>query len=159
MIRFTAGFGVILLAIVSIDAIGEQREIIRILPAILWRWILLIVVAPSFIVFFAALVVNLFRPLQMFKRKVVGLFGPMRFGFLLGLIVALLIPFALVGLGRWISEAFIPALVTAVVSIPMLTLVARRCLPGYCVRCGYDIRCSLDADRCPECGTRPMGAY
>lgn len=25
--------------------------------------------------------------------------------------------------------------------------------PGHCIGCGYDLRCSLDTGRCPECGS------
>lgn len=24
--------------------------------------------------------------------------------------------------------------------------------PGHCIHCGYDLRCSLNTGRCPECG-------
>ncbi len=118
-----------------------------------------LLIAPILVIAGLVGMVHQIRPLRMFQPKATGTFGPMRFGFLLGLVVAVLIPFALVGLIRWVDEAFIPALVTAVVSIPAFTLVARRCMPGYCARCGYDIRCSLEANRCPECGAVPMGSY
>ncbi len=157
MFRFVIGFTSLFFAIVIFEMLGSQSRIVQMFPKLLWRWVLLVVIAPSFSVMAIAIMAHHLRPMRMFQPKATGTLGPMQFGLILGLIVAVLIPFALVWLVRWVDEAFIPALVTGVVSIPALTLVARRCVPGYCVRCGYDIRCSLDSNRCPECGAIPMG--
>ena len=157
MLRFGIGFGSVFAAIILLEVIQSQTPFVRNFPDRLLLRIVLVVCAPTLVALATAVITRQFRSLRMFQQKAAGLFGPMRFGLILGLVVAVLIPFALIGLGRWINEAFIPALVAGVVSIPALTMVARRCLPGYCVRCGYDIRGSLDANRCPECGAVPMG--
>ena len=33
-----------------------------------------------------------------------------------------------------------------------LMVFSRRCRPGHCLTCGYDVRVSLNFGRCPECG-------
>jgi uncharacterized protein YacL len=156
MLRFGIGFGLVFTTIILLEVLQPQTRFVR-NPERLPLRIVLVVFAPTLVALAAAVITSQFRPLRILQRKATGMFGPMRFGLILGLVVAVIIPFALVGLGRWVNEAYIPALVTAVVSIPAFTLVAPRCIPGYCARCGYDIRCSLEANRCPECGAVLMG--
>lgn len=52
-----------------------------------------------------------------------------------------------------IVPAVVPAVLTAFGNLRYQRDFERRAR-GWCVGCGYDLRGSLDSERCPECGRR-----
>lgn len=55
-----------------------------------------------------------------------------------------------------VPDAVVPAAVSFPPALFAVWFMPRR-RPGHCIRCGYDIRYSLDSGRCPECSERLGG--
>ncbi|MCA9256870.1 MAG: hypothetical protein KDA33_14575 [Phycisphaerales bacterium] len=104
-----------------------------------------------------AILLNYRRPKRVLSRGTKTALRPVWAGVAISVLTILIaIPVVVFG------SAYAPDwALLSVSSIPPALLVLLLCKsirPGRCLACGFDVRASLDAGRCPECG-RPIMAH
>jgi len=160
MRAFAVGYGVILAALcawnlyfdiwptVSSDGpVWNLKESLR-LP-------LVIVAVPTLAALATATFIHRWRPRKIFdpaaKRPIAAfLLGAASAA---GALVVLPLAIALGKLDDMLGDALLMALCSAWATLIVLLALTRRRHAGLCIACDYDIRGSLSAGRCPECGT------
>lgn len=153
---FLTGFLFVQLALITADGL---LRVSNKLPATdqLPRLLMLLCVFPTLAAGLTAAAVHRHRPRRIFDFARRNPRAPFARGLLAGLlaIVVAALPIAVVESTSF--DAAILAASGAVSSLLVITLLARRRIPGRCIACDYDLRGSHDTGRCPECGTSPDG--
>jgi 4-hydroxybenzoate polyprenyltransferase len=94
-------------------------------------------------------------PRRAFDRRMGCSRTPVMLGMTAALLGIVMTAGLVIALDRARADLAILAASSALSAFVLLCL-CRKLKPGACVRCGYDVRASLNYGRCPECGTSIM---
>lgn len=116
---------------------------------------LVIVAVPTLAALATATLIHRWRPRKLFDPAANRPIAAFVLGATAAAISLVVLPLA-IALGKLddlLGDAPLMALCSAWASLIVLLALTCRRRPGLCLACDYDIRGSLAAGRCPECGT------
>ncbi len=150
MIRFALGFSLPFSALFTTNLVLNQW----------YRWygathyVLAVVTLcgiPTLCAVAVAAIMHYRRPRRMFQGHTGRPIAPLTCGIAIALLaVTLSVPVVVVA-DEQVPDAALLAAASLVSTMLVMLLTAKR-RPGLCIRCGYDLRSSLNSGRCPECG-------
>lgn len=151
MIRFAIGLGIPYFGILAYQAHAWGLEFWK--P---WRWSSLAGPAISFsaailTAVLLAIVLNDRRPRQLLSRPPRSFLRPAATGAIISVLTLLLAIPAVVFGSEYAPDWLLLSISTLLPALLVLSF-CKSIVPGACVGCGFDLRASLDAGRCPECG-------